>query len=384
MKAVVVGGGVLGASAAWHLSRAGAEVVVLDPARQGRATAAGAGIICPWLSGVTDPEYNRLAFAAARFYPALVAALAEDGEPATGYRRVGGMAVPHEGNLDAHEALVRQRTADRPEAGAVSRLSPREARALFPPLREGQEALHVSGGARVDGRLLASALLAAAARHGADVRPVEATALHAEGGRVQGVATADGGIAADVVVLAGGAWADDLLAPVDLRLGMAPQRGQIVHLHLPGTATADWPVLLPMDSYYLLAFDDSRVVVGATRETGSGFDYRVTAGGLAEVLNAGLRVAPGLAGATLGEVRVGFRPAGPGFRPLLGTADIPGLVIGNGLGPGGLTLGPLAGRLLAQLALGQAPEHDLQPFALPRAAVPPMQFPRQVPSHDTS
>ena len=43
--------------------------------------------------------------------------------------------------------------------------------------------------------------------------------------------------------------------------------------------------MLPAASgHYLLAFDDSRVVAGATRETGAGFDVRVTPGGLHEVL----------------------------------------------------------------------------------------------------
>lgn len=362
MRVVVAGAGVLGASAAYHLALAGADVVVIDPARQGRATAAGAGIICPWLSQVTDPIYNAMAFAAARYYPQLIAALAESGEGDTSYRRVGAMGVPADGALSALEATVRARASAAPDAGAVTRLSPAEARQLFPPLRDGQEALHVSGGARVDGRKLAAALLAAAQKRGAVVHGTDASLL-AEHGAVRGVRAGGAVIEADMVVVTGGAWADEVLAPLGLRLGLQPQRGQIVHLHRSGVVTRDWPVLLPMNSYYLLAFDDERVVVGATRETGSGFDYRVTAGGLAEVLNAGLAVAPGLAGWTVKETRIGFRPAGPGLRPLLGRVrGVDGLVIGNGLGAGGLTLGPFAGRQVAAAALGTATDLDLAPF----------------------
>ena len=68
-------------------------------------------------------------------------------------------------------------------------------------------------------------------------------------------------------------------------------------------------MILPPGSHYLLAFDESVVVAGATRESGSGFDYRVTAAGQMEVLTEALRVAPGLATATIIETRVGFRPA---------------------------------------------------------------------------
>ena len=60
MHVVVVGAGILGASTAYHLARAGARVTVVDQAHDGRATAAGAGIICPWVSGVDDPAFYRL------------------------------------------------------------------------------------------------------------------------------------------------------------------------------------------------------------------------------------------------------------------------------------------------------------------------------------
>ena len=111
------------------------------------------------------------------------------------------------------------------------------------------------------------------------------------------------------------------------------------------------------------------MVVGATRETGSGFDHRVTAAGQAEVLNEALAVAPGLGPATLVETRVGFRPVGPDLRPMLGwVSGLDGLAVGNGLGPSGLTIGPLAGRLLAQLVLDEALELDLAPYDPLRAS----------------
>jgi D-amino-acid dehydrogenase len=124
-------------------------------------------------------------------------------------------------------------------------------------------------------------------------------------------------------------------------------------------------VVLPGASgHYMLAFDDGRIVAGATRETGSGFDYRVTPAGLAEILGQALAVAPGLAGGAYLETRVGFRPMGPSVRPLLGPVPgLAGLVIATGLGATGLTMGPLAGSLAAQAVLGLPPALDLAPFA---------------------
>jgi D-amino-acid dehydrogenase len=168
---------------------------------------------------------------------------------------------------------------------------------------------------------------------------------------------------ADAVVVAVGAWSPDLLKSLGIRLEVEPQRGQLTHLRLPGAETATWPVVLPASSHYLLAFPDSRVVAGATRETGSGFDYRVTAAAQLEVLTEALAVAPGLADATLLETRVGFRPASPDGAPLLGAlAGHPELVVAGGFGPVGLTLAPFCGQLAAAAALGEEVPFDIEAY----------------------
>jgi D-amino-acid dehydrogenase len=360
---IVVGAGILGASTAFHLARAGAQVTIVDQAHDGRATAAGAGIICPWVSGADDPAFYRLYVDGARYYAELVPELAELGEAELGYRRVGALVVTSDSDeLRAFDLLLQRRRTNTPEMGETTVLSPRDTRMLFPPLREDLGGVHVANGARVDGRLIAAGLLRAAQRLGARVVSAHAE-LIADGRRVRGVNAGDEVIEGDSVVVTAGAWAATLLQPLGIALPIEPQRGQIVHLRLPEENTRDWPVILPPGSHYLLAFDDARVVVGATREPGVGFDYRVTAAGQAEVLGEALHVAPGLASATIIETRVGFRPVAQGVRPLLGTVSgVAGLVVGNGLGAAGLTIGPFAGRVLAALALGHTPPIDLSPF----------------------
>jgi D-amino-acid dehydrogenase len=362
MRIAVVGAGILGASTAYHLAAAGAEVVLVDDVSEGRATAAGAGIICPWPSLIEDPAWYMLASAGARYYPRLIALLAEAGQTDVSYRKTGAMNVAGEAELDQVERRVRGRAATTPEVGAIARLTPREAQALFPPLRKDRAALHIEGGARVDGAALARAMSHAAVADNAKLMRGRAELAH-DARRVTGVAVDGETVDADTVVVTAGVWANNILAPLGLRIAVEPQRGQIIHLRLPGVNTGNWPVLLPLNDYYLLAFDDSRVVVGATRETGSGRDYRVTAGGQAEVLNAGLAAAPGLASATMIETRVGFRPMSPDGKPQLGRVrGWDGLLIGNGMGPSGLTIGPYAGKLLAQLALREAPSVDLSAY----------------------
>jgi D-amino-acid dehydrogenase len=118
---------------------------------------------------------------------------------------------------------------------------------------------------------------------------------------------------------------------------------------------------------YLVAWPDSRVVAGATRETGSGFAPHTTAEGVRHVLAEALRVAPGLANAELREIRVGLRPLTPDTLPVLGAVPgVAGAFLVTGHGPTGLTLGSYSGKLVAAQMLGRPAETDLTPFSVAR------------------
>lgn len=360
MRIIVVGAGVLGASVAFHLVQSGVDVIVIEPRLAGRATQAGAGIICPWLSETGDAMFSSLYEGGARYYPELIRFLGDADE--VGYRRSGALyvsAVP--GEIADVERLLASRAKRTPEIGSVERLSPCRAQQLFPPLAPDLSAIHIGGAARVDGRKLAATLLAHATRLGMKLVSGAAT-LAWRGRTVVGVHCNGELLEADLVAATNGAWGAEFLRPLGIALPIAPQRGQILHLELPNHDTSGWPVVLPNGSHYLLAFEGGRIVAGATRENGTGFDYRVTAAGQVELLVEALRVAPGLRSATVVETRIGFRPAPPGLRPLLGhVRGIEGLVVGNGLGAGGLTMGPYVGKLLAEAILGK-PSFDLAPF----------------------
>ena len=352
MRVVVVGAGIVGASTAFHLVRLGVDVAVVDRAHPGKATLAGAGIVCPWSTSATDPDFIAAYVEGATATGEIIADLAELGETDTGYARVGAVVLARDTDeLDDREAAVRERAAGRPDVGDVHRLTGRDARELFPPLRDDLPGLWIGGAARLDGRRVMTALLRAA-RLEPEIGEVELTVSDRG---VAGVRLAGQQIDADAVVVTGGAWSSRLLAACGVTVDVEPQKGQIVHLRVdgPGTDgpvdTSRWPTILPPGPHYLLAFDDGRVVVGATRETGSGFDTRVTAAGQHEVLTAALEWAPGLAHAEIIESRVGLRPYAPSGTPTIGPVDgIDGLFVGTGLGAGGLTMGPLVGRRLAQ------------------------------------
>lgn len=116
--------------------------------------------------------------------------------------------------------------------------------------------------------------------------------------------------------------------------------------------------------HYLVPWGDGRVIAGATRETDSGFNPRVTTAGAHEVLEEALRLAPGLADASLEEFRVGLRPVSADGQPLIGAVPgLDGAYVATGHGSTGLTLGPYTGRLVAQLVDDGEAEHDLSAFS---------------------
>lgn len=379
-RVVVVGAGIAGASVAFALARRGARVDVVTGDLPGEATAAGAGLIAPWTSD-RDDAYYRLYAAGAEFYPELLARLAEHGVTRTDFRRSGALMVSADPvALDGAQERLERRVASSSAgtAGEVHRLTPALARARIPVLAPNLGGLLLTGGARVDGGTLRTALLDAAGRRGARIVAGRAE-LFGDGQTVEvttGASTER--LQADHLVLAAGVWTDALLAPTGLRTGVVPQRGQITHLHLAaGTDTGDWPSLQPIGPHhYLVPFDNGRIVVGATREDGSGHDPRVTAAGQRQVLDDALSIAPGLADATLLETRVGLRPIGPAGTPLIGPAPgMPALWVISGFGAGGLTMGPLVGEVVAAALVDSDSDTHSAGDSRSRALLAPFQLP---------
>ncbi|GGA24461.1 NAD(P)/FAD-dependent oxidoreductase [Paenibacillus physcomitrellae] len=365
-KIIVIGAGILGASTAYQLARSGADVTIIDRDEPGQATDAAAGIICPWISKRRNQAWYKLAIEGARFYPALIAELEQEGEKHTGYARVGALRLdPDMDKLAGLEQIALRRQEEAPEMGELSLLEPEEVQRCFPPLGDAFAALYVEGAARVDGRALRDALLRSSVRHGAKQIKGEAV-LSCDGNRVTGVLVQNQKLEADAVLVCAGAWAGKLLEPLEVDFKVTYQKAQIIHLGLEEGDTSRWPVVMPPGDQYILAFPDQRIVIGATHENHpNGFDTRITAGGLQEVLNKALEHAPGLSDGEFLEARAGFRPFTPGFLPVIGPLpDWKGLFVANGLGASGLTMGPYIGLQLAKLALGQSPDLDLEPYKL--------------------
>ena len=342
--AIVVGGGLVGSATAYELGRAGARTLLIDRADRGRATDAGAGILSPETAKRDDDAWNVFARAAGAHYDALIPQL--DGE--TGWHRCGILELAtRDTDIAPFESVAAR-------AAGARELDVADARAMVPVLGPILRVLHHPDAARVDGRALCAALQRTAVReYGVELRNES----------VEDVTR----LPADAVVIAGGAWTPAVAEQLNVALPVVPMRGQIVHLDVATHDTSSWPIVQPVFGYYMVPWADAHVAVGATVED-AGFSADVTAGGVHEVLRETLRVMPGLASASLREVRVGLRPVSvddlPFIGPLPGT---PRVHVATGHGANGLLLGPFTGKVVADLVLGIDPGVDVTPFAPDRA-----------------
>lgn len=339
---LVVGGGVVGLSIAWRLARSGRTVTVVDPAPASGASHAAAGMLAP-VSEVTYTEEPllRLGLASLRRWPSFAAELAADSGLELDYRVDGTLDVAF-GTDDL--AALDELAAFMDTLGLpVERLTGRECRRLEPML-----APSVRGGllapqdAWVDPRRVTTALLTALERLQVPLIRARATEVRPDGVRLarQSAGPHQETLQADRVILAAGVWSGEL-ADVPVR----PVKGQIMRLRSPTPLlTRCVRGTVHGASVYLVPRGDGELVVGATQEE-LGFDTRVTAGGVYELLRDARELVPGVTELELADVVAGLRPSTPDNVPLIGPWQ--GLTLATGHHRGGVLLAPLTAALVA-------------------------------------
>jgi D-amino-acid dehydrogenase len=178
------------------------------------------------------------------------------------------------------------------------------------------------------------------------------------------VQTANGPITAPAVVVAMGAWSDDVLRPLGLRYPLGIKRGYHMHYRADGNATLARPVLDAQNGYML-----APMTAGIRLTTGAEFatrDAPPTPRQLDRVEPLARGIFP-LGARVDAEPWLGRRPCLPDMLPIIGAAPRhTGLWLDFGHHHLGLTLGPVSGRLLAEMMTGEAPFTDPTPYRAER------------------
>ncbi len=355
---LILGGGVIGLSVAYYLSRESVRVAVLDKGEFGQeASWAGAGII-----PASNPRYAHTSFDLLRahssaLYPGLAQELRERTGIDIGYCRCGGL-VTTAGNGEAGNEWGG-------EGCAVETLTETDSRRLEPHLAVGLGTVHhLPEMAQVRNPRYLKALVAGCAAHGTRLHsghPVHG--FECQGERLGAVLTAAGRMTADRFVLATGAWTGALLEQVGWRPGIRPVRGQIALLK-PGAPL--FRRILAHGKRYLVPRPDGRVLAGSTEED-AGFDKRTTAAAIGDLIALAVGLVPALAQAQVERCWAGLRPGSPDGLPFLG--PVPGvdnLFVAAGHFRAGLQLSPATGLVMKELLLGQPLTVPLEAFRLDR------------------
>jgi len=342
--AAIAGGGLIGASIALELARAGLRVGLFDRQEPGKeASWASAGILSPAPESPAMIVLVPLGKASMALYPDFVALVEELSGQNAGYRTKGTLEVLT--SLNAREELSTIIALHHGLGLRAEPLSAADARELEPSLREDVEAAVLRPAeASVDNRLLTQAVLASARKSGVEIfAGVAADSIWREGDTCVGLIAGGERISAKHTVIAAGCFSAQIQG-VESYAPVRPAKGQMISLVCPDVRIER---VLWGDEIYLVPRNDGRVLAGATVEY-AGFDKTLTAGGQKKLLSAAINLVPSFEHARVEETWAGLRPDSPDHLPILGPADLQGLVIATGHFRSGVLLTPITAKLVRE------------------------------------
>ncbi|HKE81039.1 MAG TPA: FAD-binding oxidoreductase [Solirubrobacteraceae bacterium] len=371
-EVAVVGAGIVGAAIAAELHRRGVDVALLDRGEVSAATTGlGEGnVLCS--DKEAGPELD-LTIAGLRVYDEIEERFGDEAR----IRRKGALIVHRDPAGWAGEPARLERL------GIDSRLlAADEVRAMEPELTGAIEgASYFPRDLQCAPRAIARALARELPRvhTGLDVHEVELRSA-----RVAGLRTSEGELPCGAAVIAAGPWSRALAEAAGAALPLEPRKGQLVRLRADGrddrfirhkvveagylASVASGEASLQVTTVLETTFEGD-VLVGSSRER-RGFDLTVDEGVSHAMLDRAAALMPGLRGLPIDAAWAGLRPWLPDQLPAIGPVSaVEGLWLATGHEGAGVALGPVTGRLVAQLYAGEPPVVDPAPFAPDRFAM---------------
>ena len=384
---IVVGGGIIGAACAHELALRGAGVTLLE---KDELAAGASGRNLGYIDTSKDQVLAPLSRRSLERYLEITTdpptPVFIDREP------IGTLAV----TIDVDEVGDLRRWVESASAVGVevARIEPADLRQLEPELSPDViEAFRLDEGHRVDPLALTVCLAALARADGASVISHRAARRLVErDGRITGVVTDDGVLAADVVVLAAGPWSSAFVRPLGIPLPIAGARGWLVHAaperplirhwiqsgarrllkgKEPAIAAEPGALVVSMREFgegvhtpevapMIQPAPDGSILTGTSREpsfSADTYDLEVPR----TIATEAARLLPALADAPIVATWSGVRPVSPDERPLIGWLR-EGLFVASGHGSEGVIIGAASAELATAMVLGETPPFDPAPF----------------------
>jgi 4-methylaminobutanoate oxidase (formaldehyde-forming) len=370
-RIVVVGGGVVGCSVAWHLAqRELGEILLLERDRIGSGTTWHSAGNITWRPGLRHDATVLYAFET-------IARLTEESGQDTGWLKTGRLFLAH-GQAAIRRLEAYQEQAVRRDIGSRMITGPEAAR--LHPLLAGS-AITAAWFNPLSGRVnpadLTAAYAKAARRRGAKIiENCKVTGLSLRDGRVRGVETATGPIEADDVVMAAGLWSRGLLAP----LGIPLAQWACEHFYVIADVTPRLPretpsFVAPEDLLYgreevggmMIGFFDENAKTIDAAALPEPFAFTLLPPDwdkIAPYFEKAIAIFPALEAAPIRRFVNGPESFTPDDAPLIGPAPgVAGLHVCTAMNSGGVTYSAAAGHMVADFLSGAPPRFDVAAFA---------------------
>lgn len=354
----ILGAGLAGLSIAWRLAQRGARVDLIDKWHAGHAASwAAAGMLAPGaeFSQGDDPLLN-LGRAGRNAWPFFAAELEDESKGTVGLVPSGSLVLAWT-DEDAKRLEGHCKRQAIPEW-----LSPRGARELEPAISEEiKGAAFIPGDAHVNNRWLVERLVTACMLRGVRLHEgIEDAGLAFAGETLIGIKSESLSLAADVVVIAAGAWSSIVNGvPYAARVPVRPVKGQMI-----AVAEGAMPLhhLVWSGETYLVPRAGLPLAVGATVEE-AGFDISSTDVAKAELFAGAKRAAPQAIGEQVIDAWAGLRPAAPDGQPILGRSVVSNLIYATGQFRNGILFAPIVANAIADLILSGTETALIAPFS---------------------
>lgn len=360
---VIVGGGVMGTSAAFHLAEAGVDVVLLERAELGSgSTSRAAGGVRAQFSDALNIQI------AQRSLAAFIAFGSRPGWEIDLKRSGYLFVLSREADVAEFEASV----ALQNRYGVPSRMLDADEARMLCPLLAGDDILaaafsaedgHATPEAVVQGYAFAARALGAHLRVGCEV-----TGIATRGDEIAAVQTSHGPVATNVVICAAGAWSRACGELAGVALPVTPMRRQILFTEPMDGLPPDLPFTIDFASSFYFHREGPGLLMGMSHAREQpGFALETTDDWVPDLLEVASRRAPRIAEAGIKGGWAGLYEITPDHNAIIGESErVSRFLYATGFSGHGFLQGPAVGEIMRDLVLGRRPFVDIAPLSVER------------------
>ena len=375
---IIVGGGIIGCSTAWQLSKLGKKVLVVERKDVASGSAGATDGVVGYHTKKPGPQLD-LAVQSIAMFKTLSEELGMDIE----YGLEAGGMQPVE-DKEQWDMLAAMAEEQRKSGVDIHMISTEEARKIEPNLSPDiYGALYSPTGGKVNPMRMTIAFSRAAKKLGAEfLFKTEVTGFLIEDGRAVGVKTDKGEFRAPAIVNAAGSWAGKVAALAGLDMPIKPRKGQLavtepIGPYLTATvqcalyniikfrpeAVKDQAALRLGASLSIEQQEDGSMIIGGTREFVD-YEEENTFEAIETMMKRAMRFFPALKDVSVVRFFSGFRPYTPDGLSLMGEVKtLPGFYMAAGHEGDGIALSPITGKLIAELIATRKTSYDISMFS---------------------